>query len=484
MKKTFAVILAFLLIFIYTVPTHAAEYNDGYDSEIYDVTEAETTEYLQTTEYPKKSGKAPDLVSKSAIVMDVKTGQILYEKNAQKKKYPASITKIMTTVVALDQEVNFDDTITMSENAIWDIERDSTHIGLDVGEKISVEECIYATMVQSANECAYALAEHVAGDLTAFADLMNAKAEELGCVNTHFVNPHGLHNKKHYTCAYDMALITRYALQNDTFREIAGTLSYTVSKTNLVKQKRELWNGNRMIYPDSDYYYKYCEGGKTGFTNQAKNTLVTFAKKGDLELICVVLDANGYNYTYSDTKALFNYCFNKYKYYSPLTDFSFSSATERTSHTDIILDNYYNTLNHDMVNLSVDKNFTLLIDKSIKINDIEQKFSFYQNPEGTKLGEIEFIYDDKRLGSTPINSTSSLLPSKLIEETEETHFSTLDLLKRIGAVILILFGIIIAILLIYLFLMNFVGNAKRRKHNRRYRKNRNYRRKKDNDYHI
>lgn len=272
MKKMTAIILAFVLIFICYIPSNATE-----------ITEA-TTEHPETTEYPNDPSREPDIVSNAAIVMDAATGQVLYEKNSHDKKYPASITKIMTTIVALDNNVNFNDTITMSDNAIWGIERDSTNIGLDVGEKVTVEDCIYATMVKSANECAYAIAEYVTGDLNSFSKLMNDKAKELGCENTHFITPNGLHEDDHYTCAYDMALITKYALQNDTFRQIAGTLTYTVPPTNLTEDSTELWNGNKMISSASEYYYEYCEGGKTGYTTNANNTLVTFSKKTDWNL--------------------------------------------------------------------------------------------------------------------------------------------------------------------------------------------------------
>ena len=212
MKKWAAIFLALLLIFSLGFPTQATE---------------ATTEQLQTTEYPNDITRAPDLVAKAAIVMDVSTGRILYEKNAYEAKYPASITKVLTTLIALEHNVNFDEVITMSDNAVWGIERDSTNIGLDVGEQVTVRDLIYATMVKSANECAYALAEHVAGDLESFANLMNAKVAELGCQNSHFVNSNGLHDDNHYTCAYDMAVITREALKSESFREIAGTLSYT-----------------------------------------------------------------------------------------------------------------------------------------------------------------------------------------------------------------------------------------------------------------
>ena len=356
MKKTLAILFALLFLFTFSMPAYATENTEA------------TTEHPETTEYPDEPSKAPDLVSNAAIVMDASTGQVLYEKNSHEKKYPASITKIITTLIALEHNVDFNDTVTMSENAIWDVERDSTLIGLDVGEKVTVKDLIYATMVKSANECAYALAEYVAGDKESFAKLMNEKASDIGCKDTHFVTPNGLHDDNHYTTAYDMALITKYAIQNDTFREIAGTLSYTVPATNLTDETRTLWVGNKMINPAEPYYYEYCEGGKNGYTSKAHNTLVTFSKKDGLELICVVLDCDGQKYSFTDSRALYNYCYNNYTYFYPLSDFSFETDEENEQESNTILNNYYSSLNHEMVDLTVDKNYSLLISKSIAVS--------------------------------------------------------------------------------------------------------------------
>lgn len=468
MKKITAILLAFLLIFTFSFPCKATETSEA------------TTEHPQTTEYPDDPSRAPDIVSNSAIVMDAATGQILYEKNIYDKKYPASITKIMTTILALDNNVDFNDTIIMSENAIWGIERDSTNIGLDVGEKITVEDCIYATMVKSANECAYAIAEYIAGDLESFSTLMNDKAAELGCENTHFVTPNGLHNDNHYTCAYDMALITKYALQNDTFREIAGTLSYTIPATNLSEEPTEIWNGNKMINSTTSYYYEYCEGGKTGYTTKANNTLVTFAKKDNLELICVILDCDGAQYAYTDSKALYNYCYNNYTYFYPLSDFSFESADEDVTETNIILKNYYSGLDHDMINLTVDKDYFLLINKSTDTTQIEKEIKLYDEPDDNILGEITFTYDGEQIGTTSITSTTPLLSTQMTQEEKKTSSSIWKKIGKIIVTILIVIGALLVILIIYMIFAACVRKI-RRNRRKRYRRRR---RKRDDDYYF
>lgn len=471
MKKTTAILLAFLLIFTFSIPSQATE-----------TTEA-TTEHPETTEYPDDPSREPDLVSNAAIVMDAATGQILYEKNAYDKKYPASITKILTTILALDNNANFNDTITMSENAIWGIERDSTNIGLDVGEKVTVEDCIYATMVKSANECAYAIAEYVAGDLESFAKLMNEKAKEIGCEHTNFVTPNGLHDDNHYTTAYDMALITKYALQNDTFRQIAGTLSYTVPPTNLSEESVEIWNGNKMINTSTSYYYEFCEGGKTGYTTKANNTLVTFAKKDGLELICVILDCDGAQYAYTDSRALYNYCYNNYSYFYPLSDFSFDSDEEDVKETNIILDNYYNSLNHEMIDLTVDKEYSLLINKSLDTTKIEREIKLYDKAKEDALGEINFLYDGELIGTTSITSTTPLLSSQMTKEEEKTSSSIWKKIGKVLVIILLIVLVLFVLLIIYIIFAACVRKIKRERKYRYRRKNRR-RRKYDDDYYF
>lgn len=469
MKKVTAIFLALLLSFTFSFPAYATENTEA------------TTEHPETTEYPNDPSKEPDLVSNAAIVMVADTGQILYEKNAHDKKYPASITKVLTATIALEHNIDFNETVTMSENAIWDVERDSTLIGLDVGEKVTVGDLINATMVKSANECAYALAEHVAGDIVSFAKLMNEKATEIGCKNTHFVTPNGLHDDDHYTTAYDMALITQYALQNEDFRKLAGTLSYTVPATNLTEETRPLWNGNKMINPAEPYYYEYCEGGKTGYTSKANNTLVTFAKKDNLELICIVMDCDGAKYAYTDSRALYNYCYNNYTYHYPLSDFSFDSEEKLAENSNTILNNYYSNLDHDMFDLTVDKNYSLLLNKAIDTTKIEQNIVFYDQAQDNILGEITFSYEGEQIGSAPISSTTPSLSSTITTEEPAPKKPVWIQVKKVLLTLLIVILGLVAILVIYLILSSLIRNIKHRQRSTKYRRRR---RRRDDDYYF
>lgn len=257
----------------------------------------------------------PSVYAESAIVMEADTGTILYAKDIEEANYPASITKIMTALVTLEN-CDLSEEVTFSYNATHSIEYGSSSIARTEGEILTVEETLYGLMLSSANECANALAEHVAGSNEAFAALMNEKAAALGCVNTHFANPSGLHNEAHYTCAYDMALITKAALQNPDFRRISGTNYYTLRATN--KNDEELWmqNHHNMIapYKTTKYLDDTIFAGKTGYTTDALNTLVTCGTRNGMDVIVVTMRTRSTAERgvplYTDTAALLDYANN------------------------------------------------------------------------------------------------------------------------------------------------------------------------------
>ena len=238
-----------------------------------------------------------------------------------------------------------------------------------------------------------------------------------------------------------------------------------------------------MINPAEPYYYEYCEGGKTGYTMKANNTLMTFAKKDGLELICVIMDCDGAKYAYSDTKALYNYCYNNYVYYYPLSDFSFESTEENATDQNVILNNYYSSLDHDMIDLSVDKDYALLLNKSVDTTQIEKTVTFYDEAKDDQLGEITFAYDGEQIGSTPITSTTPSLSSQMSQEKETKP--TTSIWKTIGKIALrigIVIGALLVVLIIYLIFAAIVRNVKRNRRRRGYR--RRSRRRKDDDYYF
>ena len=231
-------------------------------------------------------------------------------KNATSKQYPASITKIMTTLL-LVENCNLEDTITFSE-IVYDLEEGSSHLGIQPGEKMTLKDAAYGMMLASANDICNGVAEYMDGSISAFADRMNRRAEELGCVNTHFSNPHGLYSEDHYTCAYDMALIARAAYENPVFREITGTSEYTIPKTNVTDEERSFLNHHKMLQKEEAFYQDWCTGGKNGYTEDCLNTLVTYAEKDGRRLVSVVLRVNGADKSYSESTQILNYAFDSF----------------------------------------------------------------------------------------------------------------------------------------------------------------------------
>ncbi|GHU44262.1 serine-type D-Ala-D-Ala carboxypeptidase [Clostridia bacterium] len=249
----------------------------------------------------------PEIAAKSAILMDVGSQTILYEKNSHEQMYPASITKIMTALLALEHS-SMGEEVTFSYNSVHRIE--GSHIGRDTDEVLTMEQCLYALLLNSANECAYAIAEHVGGTYEQFVQMMNEKAKDLGCTDTNFTNPHGLPDDAHVTSAYDMALIGAAAIRNATFREITGTFKYTIPPTNKHPDDNTyLEQHHKMMTPGGKYFDPDVIGGKTGYTSVAGNTLVTFAKRNDVTLVCVIMGDKTPDH-YVDTKALLDYAFD------------------------------------------------------------------------------------------------------------------------------------------------------------------------------
>ena len=252
--------------------------------------------------------EGPRVGAAGAVIMDADSGEILYGKNIYKHLYPASITKLMTALLAYEN-LDLADHITFSENAVYGIEIGSSNIGMDVGQSITVEEALYGLLIASANEVAIALGEKVSGSEKDFADLMNERARQLGCENTNFVTLNGLHDRNHYTCAYDMALIARQVYQHTDLIRYMSDYNYHFVKSE--KQPDDFWISNTNDFLTGEMEYDGIVGGKTGYTDQARETLVTFAEREDVHLICVIMKEEP-PYEYYDTIDLLNYAFDNF----------------------------------------------------------------------------------------------------------------------------------------------------------------------------
>ena len=407
---------------------------------------------------------APETLSPGVILMEESTGTILYEKNMDEAHYPASITKIMTTLLALENG-NLSDMVTFSDDAINNTE--GSGIARDYGEQMTLEQCLYGVMLESANECAYAVAEHVGGTVENFVDMMNAKAKELGCTNTHFANPHGLQDENHYTTAHDMALIAQAAYQNETFRIIIGTKMYTIPPTNKHAEETVLRNHHDMLctYHNANrkYLYPYCVGGKTGYTATANSTLVTYAEKDGMTLICVVMNTQSPN-QFIDTVNLFDYAFDNFQVLNVAeNDTNYSAETT--------VDN--GNLNNIEPFVELDKDAVIVLPKTAEFSDTSSSVE-YNDSDPEIAGSITYTYAGRNVGKADIKTTGVVVEgyafdNESTEEEEQEAVSTVQV-KPIVVVLLIVAVILLGVLLF--FLKRFYDNYYIIKHNRAVRRDR------------
>lgn len=391
----------------------------------------------------------PDVEAESAILMDINTGTILYEKNINEELYPASTTKIMTTLLALENS-SLDETVTFSKNAVFSIEPGSSHIGITEGEQLTMEQCLYGIMLESANEVSNAVAEHVGGSIEGFTELMNKKADELGCKNTHFSNANGLPDETHYSSAYDLALIGRAAMQNETFRTITATTTYTIPPTNLQEAARPLSNHHKML-PKRLYAYPDCIGGKTGYTNVARQTLVTFAKRGDLELVCVVMKTES-PLQFTETAMLFDWGFENFQILN-ISDNEKNYTIQNSSFYDTDSTIFGNTDSMTQIN----KNGEIILPNTASFSDAKSELN-YTNDGSNSFATLSYTYAGKEVGSTTIELTNLNIPDfNFNNNSKDTKTDTKSLNNTENKVVVftktqIVITIIIIVVLLFLLL--------------------------------
>lgn len=295
-----------------------------------------------------------NIYSPSAMLVDASTGKVLYEKNINEVRYPASTTKMMTAILALEN-CSLDEVATVSYDAIYTVPSGYANANLQLGEELTIEQLLKVLLIPSANDAANVIAEHIAGSISDFANMMNSKAVEIGCTNTHFVNPSGIHHEEHVSTARDLAIIAMYAMRNDTFRSLVKETFYNLPATNkyettdrVFKTTNDLLRVNNYDRADN-YYYKNAIGIKTGYTSAAKNCIVAGAERDGLEFIAVILGAgqteSGLSERYLDCKTLFNHGFETYtkrKLYdknSIYKEITISNATKETKNLNLITEN-------------------------------------------------------------------------------------------------------------------------------------------------
>ena len=306
--------------------------------------------------------------------MDAESGNILYEKNGYAKIYPASTTKVLTAILVLEN-LPLDEKIVASKNAINSVPLESSVMGIKKEEIFSVENLLYGLLLSSGNDAAIVLAEAVSGNVNDFVTLMNTKAKEIGCLNTHFSNPHGFYDDNHYSTPYDMALILKYAMKFDEFKKIVESKSFELPSTNKTTNTRIIKNTNKLIDENSNTFYKYALGGKTGYTIESRGTYIGYSKNGDKILIVGNFDGsqniNGKNARFLDAISLCDYGFFNFDKEKIVTkdtfNFSFIDKNTNTKSSISLKDDIY-SLTRKNNYITITPTLNLSDTNNIKIN--------------------------------------------------------------------------------------------------------------------
>ena len=356
-----------------------------------------------------------DITAPNLILAETNSDRIFYERKADEKIYPASVTKLMTAILVVEN-CKLEDKVIVSKNAVQSVPYGYVNANLKVGEQLTVKDLLYALLLPSANDAANSLAEHVGGSIDNFAIMMNEKATALGCTNTHFTNPSGLHEKEHYTTTKDLLYIARKAISNPTIKKIMEATKYTLPRTNQYsKIDRILTTTNYMKRKElKKYYYDYCIGGKTGYTGQAKNCVVEFIEKDGIELTAIVMgeDAKIKGKKFLDAKKMAEYIFTNYE--------KKRVAIENQQYETITIIN--GTKDTRKLEVVYKDNLTILT-KKVKETDeetIKTKVEYQKTKapiqKGEVVGTITHEYDGIKY-STQLKAGSNVEESKLLEQT-------------------------------------------------------------------
>lgn len=474
--------LAGTLFLIYPITSQAASNN----AQAADTGVDSTTEQIDETIIPDIPSvdintvaewpQGPSVAAEAAILMEAETGTILYAKNIHKQEYPASCTKILTCLIAAER-CAMDEMVYMSHSAVYDTPRGSNHIALDEGEAIPMEEALSAILIRSANEVSFAVGEHISGTTWQdFAPIMNEKAKELGCLNSNFVNPNGLPDENHYTTAYDLATIARYFFDNELLAKLSRTTKLVIPITDTQPDPIIEHTKNQLL-PGQKRAYEYLVGSKTGYTDAARNCLVSCAEKDGLKLICVVLRDESPAH-YEDTIALFDYGFS-----------NFTTVNVSQSETKYNIDNtgmFYN--DNDVFGsskplLSLNTDDFIVLPQTASFQDTVSTIS-YDTEEENQAALITYTWNGVEVGTASIdfvngedNTFTFDAPMQPVEtETPEETEEEDKPVVFVNILKVLLWIVVIAAVLIVLFLgflylrrnpVKLPGRKRRRR--RRYR---------------
>lgn len=359
----------------------------------------------------------PLIGADAAILIEASTGTILYAKNITKKEYPASITKLLTSLIAIEHS-NLDDDISFSHDAVFSVPSDASGMGMDVGEQITMEQALYGVLVGSANEAANAIGEYISGTLSDFSILMNEKAKQLGCLNSHFSNANGLFDDNHYTTAYDMSLIAKEFFSNELLCKMSNTQIYNIPISDT--QPDDIWiASHHKLLKGKQYEYEYIIGGKTGYTDKARQTLVSCAEKDGMRLICIILKEESPD-QFTDTLDLFNYGFSNFK----MLNIAENETQFNIQHSDFFESNTDVFGNSDPL-LSLNKDSFIVLPISAVFGDACSSLS-YDTISDSSLAEITYTYQGVCVGTVTINLEKSSSDDIVFDSVLDNPKTALD----------------------------------------------------------
>lgn len=372
------------------------------------------------TNYYSLANNTIELNASSALLIDNRTNKILYNKDANKRLFPASTTKIVTAIIVLENH-SLNEEVTASYDAVMTIPSGYSTANIQIGEVLTVEQLLELLLVHSANDSANLLAEYAGGSIDSFVSMMNTKVNELGLTDTHFTNPYGLQEDNHYTTSHDLAVIMQYCLKNETFRKISGQASCAIPATNK-SEPRKYSSTNELLIAGSRNYYPYLIAGKTGYTSKAGGCLVSVAYNNNLELISVILNSND---RFGDTKKLFNYGYSNFSLKNIVNEDDIITSTN-------VKNAKKNSQNLD---LKVTENVPVLVNNNDNLESISPQIEINSNieapiEEGQNLGKVSYTVNG-------VTYSTNLVASQNIEKSEVLTYLFYG------------FGIIILILLTY-----------------------------------
>lgn len=425
----------------------------------------------------------PVVGAEGAILIEANTGTILYSKNIHEKLYPASTTKILTTLVAIENS-DLNEMVDFSTNAVFSIEEKSSNMGMDVGQSITMEQCLYGILVYSANEVANAVAEHIAGSMDAYVEMMNQKAAALGCTESHFVTTNGLHDENHYTTPYDLSQIARAFFANETLTKMSGYNGYVIEPTSTQPDLIELYTHNKLT--NGTYPYEGYIGGKTGYTSQAHQTLVSCAERNGMKLICVVMKEDA-PAQYTDTIALFDYGFSNFQKVNVA-----DNETNYTVANSDFFDNNSDIFGSNEAIMSIRPEDYVILPTVATFDDLESSLSYDENSsDEAAVATIEYNYNGVSVGTAGVElatdskdtydfeSPVSQPESVSANSAEDENIIFINVLKIVGIVVAIIL-LFILIIILRAFFKNY-HFARHRRQKLKFKSNRANRRRRRRD---